>query len=133
MSCVLRHVSNREKKSVESLGGCGTCDKAVLNKVEAGRGNEWGVSLLISCLGKHTLFRVDDGIYHQREATKKGSAVFSSFPRGNRVDSQPAVMVVAAVGKTAAAPRQHSTGSSHLTILEHPIAAVVAAVVVDPF
>jgi len=42
-------------------------------------------------------------------------------------------MVVVDVGKTAAAPRRHSTGSSQLTILEHPFAAVVAAVVVDPF
>jgi hypothetical protein len=41
------------------------------------------------------------------------------------------VVVGVAVGKTAAAPRQHSMGSS--TIHEHPIAAVVAAVEEDPF
>jgi len=39
------------------------------------------------------------------------------------------VVVVVPVGKTAAAPRLHSTGSSQLMILEHPFVAVV----VDPF
>jgi len=75
----------------------------------------------------HTLFRVDEG-YHQRGAIKLG-VIFSSFPRENRVGWRPAVVVVVPDGKTAAAPRLHSTGSSQLTILDHPFVAVV----VDPF
>jgi hypothetical protein len=79
--------------------------------------------------GKHTHFRVDDEGHHPRDAIKKGSAIFSSFPRVNRVDWRPAAAVVVFVGRKAAAPRWHSTaGSSQMTILEHPAAAVA-----DPF
>ena len=123
---VLRSASSSKSREYLEVR-CEGATKAALNKVESGQ-ERMGIHDHLQ-LGKHTHFRLDDDGHHLRDAIKKGSAIFSSSPRENQVDLRPAAVVVESVGKTVAAPRRHSTGSSQMTILERPSAA---AAVADP-
>ena len=126
MSCVLIAFGEGEERG-ELAVRCRTRQKlySFEGRVESRQRTNGCSQVMRSSL--HTLFRVDEGIINA--ARLKWSVIFSPFPRENRVDWRPDVVVVVPDGKTAAAQRLHSTGSSQLMIPEHPFVAVV----VDPF